>query len=367
MDPAFYHDLAARGIAGSGADADTALRVLTGPDINILPLLDAAYQIRRHYHANVVTVHILNNAQNGHCPEDCGYCAQAKTSDSDIAEYPLKPEDEILEEARLAHQSGAFRYCMVYAGRGPSDRRVDQLAGIVRKIKERYPLQICVSPGLIDADQAQQLAEAGVDRLNHNLNSSERFYPEICSTHTYADRLNTLNAARQAGLEVCSGIIVGMGESPEDVVDVAAKLAELKAPSIPVNFLVPIEGNRIDTPVGLTPEYCLRVLCMFRFMNPSAEIRAAAGREGHLRSMEVMALYAANSLFLEGYLNTRGNDRARTLQMIRDAGFEIASDVPLDSLLERERIRGGFQLDDAASGVMKSLDELRPASGEPVS
>jgi biotin synthase len=212
---------------------------------------------------------------------------------------------------------------MVASGRGPTDRQVEFLADAVRAIRAEVPVRICVSVGLLDEAKARRLKEAGVDRLNHNLNTSERHYPEICTTHTYADRVATLRAARAAGLEQCSGLIAGMGETDADLVEVALALRELEVPSIPVNFLLPIEGNPLQSDGSLDPERALRVLAMMRLANPRAEVRVAAGREGHLRSLEALALWPANSLFVEGYLTTKGKGATDTYRMIRDAGFVV--------------------------------------------
>ena len=292
--------------------------------------------VRSRFFGNRVRVHVLNNAQNARCPEDCGYCSQSLISEAPLRPYPWKPLAELIEEARGAHSAGAFRYCMVASGRGPTDRQVDFLCSAVREIKRQVPVQVCVSVGLLDRAKAERLKKAGVDRLNHNLNTSERNYPSICTTHTWQDRVDTLLAARAAGLQQCSGLIAGMGESDADLVEVALKLAELEVPSIPVNFLIPIEGNPVQSDGSITPERALRVLALMRLANPRAEVRIAAGREGHLRSLESLALYPANSLFAEGYLTTRGERARDTYQMIRDAGFEVeradGSIVPWEDL-----------------------------------
>ncbi len=369
IDTAFYRALTDTALVDAAPSQADALRLLTDPAVQLLPLLNAAFAVRHARFGNAVQVHILNNAQNGRCPEDCSYCTQAKTSTADIADYPIKSEDEVLAEAKRAYEAGAHRYCMVFAGRGPNEKRTEVLADLVRKIKQQYPLEVCVSAGLLDDEKAAALAAAGLDRYNHNLNTSRANYPKICTTHTYDDRVNTLRSARKAGVSTCSGLIAGMGEPPEDLVEIAFTLRELGSESIPVNFLLPFEGNVLDTPgPELTPEYCLRVLCLFRLTNPRAEVRCAAGREFHLRSMEVMCLYPANSLFLDGYLNGRGAERRRTYQMIRDAGFEIQSDHPLDELLGEI----GADTDPATRAqvtvgggrpAMKTVAELRPARG----
>ena len=241
---------------------------------------------------------------------------------------------------------------MVFAGRAASQSRIDRLKRILAQIKSEFPdKEICVSTGFVSNEGAIELKQAGLDRLNHNLNTSEAHYPRICTTHTFADRLNTLLAAKSAGLKICSGMIVGMGEEHADIIDVAKRLRALKAESIPVNLFMPIEGNVLSgQESNLTPDFILRVLCLFRFLNPSSEIRVAAGRELHLRSLEVMALYPANSLFLQGYLNAKGSSNARTLRMIKDAGFSIKSEVDLDGLIAV-----------TIQGELKTLKELRPA------
>lgn len=362
MDATYYADLANGALEGKQLETAQYEQILLDPEIDLLSLVHAAYSVRAARWGKTVQVHILNNAANGKCPEDCSYCTQAKTSEVDIEEYPMKTTEEILAEAKLAYENGAFRYCMVFSGRGPSTGRTEQLAALVSEIKATYPLEVCVSAGLLDDEKAAVLADAGLDRLNHNLNTSEEHYAEICTTHTYQDRLETLRAAKRNGLETCSGLIAGMGEPASDLVEIALTLRSIGAESIPVNFLLPFEGNELVEPAGLSPEYCIRVLCMFRFSNPSAEIRIAAGREFHLRSMEVMSLYVANSLFLEGYLNAKGAASNRTYEMITDAGFEIVSDFSADGLVDRAETRADeHPVEINGKSVIKDLQDLRPA------
>jgi len=333
-----YEKLKALSLNNQEIPTEDCLDILGNPSIALLPLLQAAYEVRKETWGNDVHIHIINNTQNGNCPEDCKYCAQAKTSDSEIEEYPLKSDEEILEEAKKAYESGAFRYCMVFAGRGPRPKRVEKLASLIQQIKLKYPIQVCVSAGLLDYEGAKKLKEAGLDRLNHNLNTSESYYDTICNTHNYQDRLETLKAGKKANLSLCSGVIVGMGETHKDIIQVAKELRSLEVPSIPVNFYMPIQGTVLASQLQqspLTPQQCLKILCLFRFLNPKSELRVAAGREFHLRQMEVLSLYPANSLFLEGYLNTKGRQAQETLQMIKDAGFQICSDFSVDDVLSK--------------------------------
>lgn len=361
MERQFYQKLSDQSIAQKPLEAEIARVILSSDAVELMPLLNAAYEVRKEFVGKEVTVHIINNAQNGFCPEDCHYCAQGKTSAADIEEYPVKSDKEILAEAKNAYAKGAHRYCMVFAGRGPSQSRTEHLARLIKSIKSQYPLEVCVSAGLLDEGKAKILKEAGLDRLNHNLNTSKKHYPNICTTHTYEDRLNTLKSARKAGLQLCSGVILGMGEGIDDVLETAYSLREIGSESIPVNFFMPIKGAQLKEKFSLSPEYCLRALCLYRFLNPKAEIRIAAGREMHLRSMEVMALYPANSLFLDGYLNTKGNMRSQTLQMIKDAGFTIRSDHSLDELIANEISTPlSTSRDNATKAVMKDLKDLRP-------
>jgi biotin synthase len=215
---------------------------------------------------------------------------------------------------------------MVTAGTGPNKNAIGSLSSTIKRISEELGMKVCLSAGILDNEKAQALKEAGLDRYNHNLNTSESHYGEICTTHTFSDRINTLKAMNDAGVGLCSGVIVGMGESHEDLVNVAFKLKELKVISIPVNFFIQVAGHAINNPNTLTPEYCIRILSVFRLINPDSELRVAAGREGHLRSLQSMSLMIANSLFASGYLNIKGSDINQTIQMINDCGYEADFD-----------------------------------------
>ena len=275
-------------LSGQSLLREQACGILSCRDDQLLELLDATWRVRRHHFGNRVQLYLLKNARSGLCPEDCHYCSQSAISEAAIERYSMLSEQRLLEGARDAFERRARTYCIVASGRGPSHREVEHVAGAVRRIKELYGLHICCCLGILSSEQAQQLKDAGVDRINHNLNTSRRFHEQICSTHTFDDRMNTLAIARDAGLELCAGLIVGMGEEHDDVIDVAFQLHELGVESIPVNFLNPIDGTPLKGRRDLNPRYCLKVLSLFRLCNPGTEIRIAGGREVNLRSLQPM-------------------------------------------------------------------------------
>lgn len=289
-------------------------------------MLAAAYRVRRAAHGNRVHLNLLINAKSGQCGEDCGYCSQSKVSEADVPRYDLVRPERILDGAETAAGRRAGTYCIVLSGLRPSRGELDALAQVVAQIKARFSLRICVSPGLLSESQAVELKQCGVDRVNHNLNTSRGFYPNICTTHAYQDRLDTLGAVRRAGLEICSGGIVGMGEKDEDVVELALELGRLAPEAVPVNFFLPIPGTPLQGAGRLDPRYCLKVLSLFRLANPKCELRIAAGREVHLGSLQPLGLFPADSIFVGDYLTTKGQPPDEDFRMIRELGFEPAID-----------------------------------------
>lgn len=315
--------LADQVLGGLEIGRDQAREILEVDDSRLLELMSAAYRIRHRHFGNTVQLYFLMNAKSGLCPEDCSYCSQSKISKAKIEKYNLLDREKLLDGARVAAERDSKTYCIVISARGPSEREIAAVESIVPEIKQQFDLKICACLGLLDEDQARRLKAAGVDRVNHNLNTSQRHYANICTTHGYQDRLDTLRAVRNAGLEICSGGIIGMGERPEDIVDMAIELREMKAESIPLNFLNAIEGTPLEGQRDLNPRFCLKALAMFRFVNPDREIRIAGGREIHLRSLQPLGLYAANSIFVGDYLTTKGQPPEADYQMIQDMGFEI--------------------------------------------
>jgi biotin synthase len=302
---------------------DEGLAILQSDDTELPALLAAAFRVRLRHFGRKVHLYYLKNAKSGLCPEDCGYCSQSIVADTEINRYPLLNEARLMEGARQASTMQARTYCIVASGRGPSDREVDHVASVVSKIKAELGLHICCCLGLLSPEQAGRLKAAGVDRINHNLNTSRRYYSDICSTHSFDDRLETLRVVRNAGMELCCGLIAGMGETDDDVVDVAIELSEIGVESIPVNFLHAIQGTPLENTHRLNPRYCLKVLCLMRMANPATEIRIAGGREVNLRSLQPLGLYPANSLFVSDYLTTKGQPAEDDYRMVADLGFEV--------------------------------------------
>ena len=320
--------LAGEILNGREITRDEALAVVQAPDEEVLEILGAAFLIRQKYFGRRVKLNMLLNAKSGLCPEDCGYCSQSVVSEAPIKKYGWVTREEIFEGAREAINRKAGTYCIVASGRKPTDREIDHIAEAVKELRATTRLKICCCLGLLTEKQAKKLAEAGVQRYNHNINTSRDKYTDICSTHTYDDRVGTINKSKDAGISPCSGVIFGMGESDEDAVEMAFALKALGADSIPCNFLHPVEGTPMEGRWELTPRKCLKLLAMMRFVNPSKEVRIAGGREVNLRSMQALGLYAANSIFVGDYLTTPGQQPIKDWEMIEDLGFEIEDPTP---------------------------------------
>jgi biotin synthase len=320
---AYLDSLAASVLAGYTLDRRAAVDILHTRDEDLPALLWAAFRIREHYHGRRVKICQLRNARSGVCAEDCHYCSQSAISDAVIPRYRLASVDTLLAGARRAVASGAKRYCMVTSGRGPSAADVTRFTAVARAIKAEFPqLELCVSLGLLGEAAARELQAAGIGWVNHNLNTSRRFHPQICTTHTYDDRLDTVRNVRRAGLSICCGGIIGMGETDDDVIDLAFALRDLEVDSLPLNFLHPITGTPLANHADLTPARCLQALCLMRFTNPQSELRVAGGRELNLGWFQALALYPANSIFVDGYLTTPGQAARAAQQMIAEMGFE---------------------------------------------
>lgn len=315
---------------------EQALWVLSYPEERVVELVGAVSRVRRRFFGDRVKLNALVNIKSGLCPEDCHYCSQSRVSTAGIQKYPYLGTEEVLERAAKAREAGAKRLCLVASGRGPTQREVGRFAETVREVRKKHPeMEICACLGLLKDGQAEELRSAGVYAYNHNLNTGEGFYDEICSTHTYEDRTRTVKGAKSSGLSACSGALFGMGETDDDVVDVAFALRELEPDSVPVNFLIPIPGTPFAGKTELTPQRCLKILALFRLVFPDVEVRIAGGREVHLRSLQPLGLLLANSIFVGDYLTTEGQVATKDLEMISDLGLVVESAE--EKTLPRER------------------------------
>ncbi|PZS29669.1 MAG: biotin synthase BioB [Pseudonocardiales bacterium] len=316
--------LTSEALAGEIPTHVELLALLATADEDILDVVAAGSRVRRHFFGMRVKLNHLVNMKSGLCPEDCSYCSQRLGSDAEIMKYSWITSDEAAGNAQHAIAAGAKRVCLVASGRGPGERDIDRVADTIAAIKDAAPtVEVCVCLGLLKSGQADRLRQAGADAYNHNLNTSADNYADICSTHTFADRVQTVTAAQRAGLSPCSGAIFGMGETDADVVDVALALRELDPDSVPINFLIPFRGTPLGGHWDLTPQRCLRILALFRFVFPDVEVRLAGGREIHLRGLQPLALHLANSMFLGDYLTSEGQAGDEDRTMIIDAGFVI--------------------------------------------
>ncbi len=318
-----FQQLADKALQGIVPDRGELRAVLNAPDERLPALIDAAFRVRHHYFGKRVQIHVIQNAKSGLCPEDCHYCSQSSVSEAPIERYTFLSKEKLIEGARQAKEAGAVRYCIVNSGRGPTNKEIREIAEAVREIREKVGINICCSLGLMNEEKARTLKEAGVGRINHNLNTSRNHHPQVVTTHTYEDRVATIEEVKAAGVSTCSGGIIGMGESDDDIIDLALTLREMDIDSIPINFLHSIPRTPFEKKKQLTPQKCLKTLCMFRFVIPDKEIRVAGGREVNLRSLQPLSLFPANSIFVNGYLTTSGQEASDAHRMIEDLGFEI--------------------------------------------
>jgi biotin synthase len=328
----FFQNLAEKALRDELLTRDEARSVLCASDDQLDEILETARQVREVHFGRRVKLCLLLNAQSGICPEDCGYCSQSKVSTAPVQKYKLLPAEKIIERANLAVEAGATRFCMAIAARGATEKDIAHLSDAIRHIKSdpsTSHLEICTSLGLLNAQKCRDLKAAGVDYVNHNLNTSESHYAKICSTHTYADRVATLENVKDAGLHTCAGGIIGMGETIDDFLDMGFALRKLEIESIPINILLRIQGVPLENSAPTAITHALKALCLMRLLNPRAEVRAAAGRE-KLGEHQMKVLWPANSLFVDGYLTTEGEHHTQVKQWIEAAGFEVetASAIP---------------------------------------
>jgi biotin synthase len=317
------NNLAERVISGEKLTKEEGLQILSIPDELVMDLVEEASKVREYFFKNQMEFCSLINAKNGACTEDCSFCAQSSHYKTPINAYGLVSKDEMLAGAEKAVAINANRYCIVVSGRKASKEEVDKIADAIKEIKESYPIKVCCSLGTIDEEDLAKLKDAGVDRINHNLETSEKYFSKIVSTHTWKERYETIKKIQKVGLSTCTGGIFGMGESDEDIVDLAMTYRDLKVDSIPLNFLIPIPGTPLGDKHNLTPLKCLKIIALFRLFNPKSEIRLCGGRELNLKDYHDVAFEVANCLMAGGYLTRAGREPGKDEEMARRLGREL--------------------------------------------
>ncbi|MFH1877760.1 MAG: biotin synthase BioB [Candidatus Omnitrophota bacterium] len=286
--------------------------------IALTDLLHRADAVRKNYAGNRIELCGIVNAKSGLCGEDCKFCAQSAHNGADTPVYPLKPEEEIVNAARKAETEGAARFGIVTSGNRLDEKEIAMIGGAIEKIKSKTNLSVCASMGALDEKSMVFLKKAGLTRYHHNLETSERYYSFIVTTHNYRERVNTIKSALDAGLEVCSGGILGMGETWDDRIDMALLLKDLGVNSIPLNFLVPVKGTFFAEREAISPIEALRAIALFRMILPDKDIKIAAGRESVLNDFQGMLYSAgANGMMIGGYLTVKGRCPEEDLKLVK--------------------------------------------------
>jgi biotin synthase len=312
---------------GGSLGKEEAMRLAASDGVDTFELFLWAGRIRERFRGDQVDLCSIVSAKTGACPEDCAYCAQSARSKAEIHATPLLPRGEVVERARAARKQGARRFCIVTSGRNVTAKELEKIRDMVSSVRAEGLLP-CATLGLLGGDELAGLARAGLHRYHHNLETSRRFFPEICSTHTYEEKLATIRAAGEAGLSVCSGGIFGLGENWEDRVDMALELSVLGVDSVPVNFLVPVEGTPLGKREPLPPLEALKVLSVYRFLMPDKEIRVCGGRLQTLGEFNSMVFSAgADGLLTGDCLTVAGRDPGDDLKLIETYGLKVR---PLD-------------------------------------
>ena len=309
-------------LAGDNIKLPEAKRLLNSNDISTLA--ERANTITCMFNGDSVDLETLINAKSGNCPEDCSFCSQSIFYNTGINKYELLSKDTIVKQAQKAKENGSSSFCLVCAYRSPPEKDFQKICEIIMAIKADIGIDVNVSLGFLTRERARRLKEVGVRRYNHNLETSESYFSQICRTHDFADRVNTAKIAKEEGMELCCGGIIGMGESPEQRLLLAFSIASLHPEEVPINILIARDGTPLANSTPLDPVECIKTIAVWRFIIPRAILKIAGGREVHLMNNERLALKAgANGIITGGYLTTGGNSSDQDIAMIRDIGLKI--------------------------------------------
>jgi len=320
-DSAFIHGCTEKVLAGGSITFEEAERLLATGDI--MELADCANTITRAFNGDTVDVEALINAKSGKCPEDCSFCAQSSFYDTGITKYPLLPKEVLIENAKKAKESGAGSFCLVCAYRDPPEKDFQQICEAISEIHSKVDIEVNVSLGFMTPERARRLRELGVKRYNHNLEAAESYFSKICNTHDFADRVKTAKIVKEVGLELCSGGIIGMGESRKQRLELAFSLASLHPEEVPINILIGREGTPMAGFQPIEPLEAIKTIAVWRFIMPKTILKIAGGREVHLKDKDQLALKAgANGIITGGYLTTGGNAPNKDIAMIKEIGLK---------------------------------------------
>jgi biotin synthase len=320
-DRAFIHSCMQKVLAGGSITFKEAERLLGTDDV--MMLADSANTITMTFNGDKVDVEALVNAKSGRCPEDCSFCAQSSFYNTGIKKYSLLSKEELVEKAVKAKQDGASSFCLVCAYRGPPEKEFQQICEAIKEIRSNVEIEVNVSLGFVTLSMAYKLKKLGVKRYNHNLEAAESYFSKICNTHHFSDRVNTAKIIKKAGLELCSGGIIGMGENSKQRLELAFSLATLNPEEVPVNILIGREGTPLANVKSIDALEAIKTIAVWRFIMPRTILKIAGGREVHLKNKDRLALKAgANGIITGGYLTTGGNTSANDIAMIKEIGLK---------------------------------------------
>ena len=310
--------------AGTHISADDAEKLLNIPDENLKDLAKCANEITRDFNGEKVDVEQLNNIKKNACSEDCTFCGQSAFFDTGIESYQLPTPEEVVDKARKAKQEGAESYCLVAAWREPSPKDFEKVCRIIQDVNDKVGISVECSLGFLTMQQATKLKDLNVKRYNHNLETAKSKFPEICTTHTYDDRLKTLGIARDAGLELCTGGIIGLGETREQRLELTLELARLHPEEVTINILVPVPGTPLELQTELKNSEIIRMFAVIRFLLPESVIKISGGRETMLDDEgEELLQSGANGIITAGYLTMDGNESEKDMTMIKKIGLNV--------------------------------------------
>lgn len=315
-----FQELKNKIINGYKIEKEEAFRLL---DLDLEILCEYANEIREHFLENFFDMCTIINAKNGNCSEDCKFCAQSSFYNTNIEPYSLLSEDKILEDAKYNSDKGILRYSTVMSGRKPTSNELESICSTMKRVKNDTNLKTCVSLGLLDKEQLLKLKEAGVTRIHNNIEASREYFSSICTTHTFDDKINTIEEAKKLGFSICSGVILGLGESTEDRINMAFTLRDLGVKSIPFNILNPIEGTPYETNDKISKEEARRFIAIFRFVNPDAYIRLAGGRILLDDRGKSCFLSGANAAISGDMLTTLGTTIDFDMDMVHKLGYRV--------------------------------------------